>query len=78
MVIGFPADNPGVWLIHCHIGFHATEGFAQQVVERQSEFNSFFSEDLLVNTCDAWDEYAKVNPYGRQYRGLAGPYESGI
>ncbi|RDK47651.1 extracellular dihydrogeodin oxidase/laccase [Aspergillus phoenicis ATCC 13157] len=78
MVIGFPADNPGVWLIHCHIGFHATEGFAQQIVERQSEFNTFFSEDLLENTCDAWDEYAKVNPYGHQYRGLAGPYESGI
>ncbi|RAL03917.1 extracellular dihydrogeodin oxidase/laccase [Aspergillus ibericus CBS 121593] len=78
LVIAFPADNPGVWLIHCHIGFHATEGFAQQIVERQNDFNTFFNADLLENTCAAWDEYAKVNPYGNQYRGLHGPYESGI
>ncbi|PYH92298.1 extracellular dihydrogeodin oxidase/laccase [Aspergillus ellipticus CBS 707.79] len=78
VVLAFPADNPGVWLVHCHIGFHATQGFAQQVVERQSEIGTLFDKDLLQETCDAWEEYGKVNPYGRQYRGLYGPYESGI
>ncbi|PWY88295.1 extracellular dihydrogeodin oxidase/laccase [Aspergillus heteromorphus CBS 117.55] len=78
VVLAFPADNPGVWIIHCHIGFHATQGFAQQVVEIQSEISTFFNQSLLEDTCSAWDEYGRVNPYGDQYRGLYGPYESGV
>ena len=28
MVIRFPADNPGTWLFHCHVEFHAESGMA--------------------------------------------------
>ncbi|RAH74886.1 extracellular dihydrogeodin oxidase/laccase [Aspergillus aculeatinus CBS 121060] len=78
VVIGFEADNPGAWLIHCHIGFHAAEGFAQQIIERQSEFEEFLDRDVLEETCNAWNEWAETNPYGFQHRGDHGPYESGI
>ena len=32
-VIRFKADNPGVWLLHCHIEFHVTSGFQVTIVE---------------------------------------------
>lgn len=34
LVIAFKADNPGSWLIHCHIAWHASSGLALQVLER--------------------------------------------
>ncbi|KAK7417078.1 hypothetical protein QQX98_004839 [Neonectria punicea] len=42
VVIAFKADNPGSWLMHCHIARHASEGLALQVLERQSDANSLF------------------------------------
>jgi iron transport multicopper oxidase len=32
-VIRFRADNPGVWLLHCHIEFHVTSGFSVTIIE---------------------------------------------
>ncbi|KAB8226351.1 Cupredoxin [Aspergillus novoparasiticus] len=78
LVIAFPTDNPGAWLLHCHMGFHSSTGFVQQIVERKTEFWRFLNPELLRDTCDAWDDYAAVNPYGVQYRGTNGPYESGM
>jgi hypothetical protein len=35
VVIAFKADNPGPWLIHCHIAFHISEGLGMQILEDQ-------------------------------------------
>lgn len=78
LVIAFPADNPGVWLLHCHIGFHATEGFAQQIVERKHEFQNLIDHKVLHETCEAWERYGLTNPYGHQDRINRGPYDSGV
>lgn len=32
-VIRFRADNPGIWLLHCHIEFHVGAGFTATIVE---------------------------------------------
>ncbi|KAK2749597.1 hypothetical protein FQN57_005819 [Myotisia sp. PD_48] len=40
LVIAFKLDNPGAWLMHCHIGWHASAGFALQILE---------SKDLLLD-----------------------------
>jgi FtsP/CotA-like multicopper oxidase with cupredoxin domain len=37
MVIAFQADNPGAWLLHCHIPFHISGGLGVQFLERPSE-----------------------------------------
>ncbi|EXA36854.1 hypothetical protein FOQG_09814 [Fusarium oxysporum f. sp. raphani 54005] len=42
VVIAFKADNPGIWLMHCHIARHASEGLAMQVLERQGDANELF------------------------------------
>lgn len=56
-VIAFQADNPGVWLMHCHIGWHTDEGLALQFVERYSEIAQLYDATSMNNTCNAWDAW---------------------
>ncbi|KAF2157020.1 multicopper oxidase [Myriangium duriaei CBS 260.36] len=37
MVIRFVADNPGVWLFHCHIDWHMSQGLASVFVEAPTQ-----------------------------------------
>ena len=61
LVIAFQTDNPGAWLMHCHIGWHTSEGFALQLVERYSEIAALIDYDTLNSTCAAWETYATDN-----------------
>ncbi|KAF4964074.1 hypothetical protein FSARC_7976 [Fusarium sarcochroum] len=59
VVIAFKADNPGVWLMHCHIARHASEGLAMQILERQSDANALFpstSSNMIEadKVCQDW------------------------
>lgn len=57
LVLAFKADNPGAWLMHCHIGWHTEEGFSLQIVERMDEFRSMIDYDTLNQTCTNWDAF---------------------
>ncbi|OCK79607.1 multicopper oxidase [Lepidopterella palustris CBS 459.81] len=57
LVIAFLTDNPGVWLMHCHIGWHTSEGLALQFIERSSEISALVDYDTLSGTCSTWDTY---------------------
>ncbi|KAL1849720.1 hypothetical protein Plec18167_005291 [Paecilomyces lecythidis] len=61
LVLAFKTDNPGVWLMHCHIGWHTEEGFALQFIERYSEISSLIDYDTLNSTCAAWESYESEN-----------------
>lgn len=37
VVIAFKTDNPGAWLAHCHIPFHASFGLGIQIMERRED-----------------------------------------
>ncbi|RPB20392.1 hypothetical protein L211DRAFT_745684, partial [Terfezia boudieri ATCC MYA-4762] len=37
VIIAFKTDNPGTWLMHCHIAWHSSAGLVLQWVERPSE-----------------------------------------
>ncbi|KAF2445480.1 multicopper oxidase [Karstenula rhodostoma CBS 690.94] len=59
LVIAFLTDNPGAWLMHCHIGWHTSQGLALQFVERESEIPGLLtSASVLQDTCAAWNEWA--------------------
>jgi len=58
LVLAFETDNPGAWLMHCHIGWHTSEGFALQFLVRESEIPALLDEDTLRDTCSAWTSYA--------------------
>lgn len=62
VVIAFKADNPGIWLMHCHIARHASEGLALQIMERQSDAAKLFrrnSPDMneAARVCEAWKKH---------------------
>lgn len=57
LVIAYYTDNPGAWLLHCHIAWHASEGFALQLLERESEMTALMSVSNINSTCANWDVY---------------------
>ncbi|KAF4309198.1 putative multicopper oxidase protein [Botryosphaeria dothidea] len=61
LVIAFATDNPGAWLMHCHIGWHTSEGFAIQIIERWDEVSPLIDHDTLESNCNAWDAYVDAN-----------------
>ncbi|KAK2037572.1 multicopper oxidase [Colletotrichum somersetense] len=54
IVMAWKTDNPGAWLMHCHIGWHTSEGFAMQFVERYSEIAAITDNSTLADTCSSW------------------------
>ncbi|RYP04281.1 hypothetical protein DL764_004544 [Monosporascus ibericus] len=59
LVLAFETDNPGAWLMHCHIGWHTSEGFALQFVVRRDEILDLIDTTTLEDTCSAWSTYAE-------------------
>jgi hypothetical protein len=43
--------------MHCHIGWHTSEGLALQVVERKDDFESLIDYDTMNDVCSAWSTY---------------------
>lgn len=57
LVLAFRADNPGTWLFHCHIAWHASQGFSLQFVESVEDIPSTVDLEAIEEVCDAWEEY---------------------
>ncbi|KAF9644386.1 hypothetical protein BDM02DRAFT_3121983 [Thelephora ganbajun] len=52
VVIHVTADNPGVWALHCHIGWHLKSGMLGQIVELpQAISNEVHIPQTLKNLC---------------------------
>lgn len=49
-----------IWLTHCHIAWHTTEGLAVQMVERESELLDLIDADAMNSTCTAWNAYTNA------------------
>jgi FtsP/CotA-like multicopper oxidase with cupredoxin domain len=37
IAVGFRLDNPGVWIFHCHIAWHASSGLGYEIIEREQD-----------------------------------------
>jgi hypothetical protein len=58
LIIGFPADNPGAWLMHCHIPFHISGGLGVQFLENPSQIvSSLGSLSDFNGGCSTWATY---------------------
>ncbi|KAJ8087816.1 laccase, multicopper oxidase, benzenediol:oxygen oxidorectuctase [Marasmius tenuissimus] len=59
VTLRFRTDNPGPWIMHCHIDWHFEAGFAVVFAERTDEWNALpappTSWDNLCPTYDALD-----------------------
>lgn len=57
IALAFKPDNPGSWLLHCHIAWHASSGLALQILVRPYDMPDFLGD--LTETervCDTWVE----------------------
>ncbi|KAL4895180.1 multicopper oxidase-domain-containing protein [Aspergillus ambiguus] len=72
IVIAFENDNPGAWLMHCHIAWHASQSMAVQFVERPSEITPLIDtiSDEFDSMCANWDEYYKTSLYKQDDSGI--------
>jgi hypothetical protein len=65
VVIAFKADNPGAWLLHCHIAAHASGGLSLQVMENQERANKIWPKpdhDVIKNAeklCEDWKTWCR-------------------
>ncbi|XEU97590.1 hypothetical protein FSHL1_002876 [Fusarium sambucinum] len=61
LVVAFQMNNPGVWLMHCHIAWHASGGLALQFVESPREIGPAFQKSDIVphyaEQCNNWAAY---------------------
>lgn len=62
LVIAYPTDNPGAWLMHCHIAFHVAMGLSVQFIERQSEIILPAQNSEWFNTCNNYGKLS-ANPW---------------
>ncbi|PUU81919.1 Cupredoxin [Tuber borchii] len=69
MVIAFEADNPGIWLLHCHIAWHVSAGFALQFLERKNDITGV-DNSTLNDGCSAWSTYQSSATYYQEDSGL--------
>jgi len=73
-VIGFQTNNPGAWIMHCHIIWHADGGMALQYIEQPASANV----DQYYNTAFQ-DECSALNTYQAQGSDrLVESFQSGI
>ncbi|KAI4110559.1 MAG: hypothetical protein LQ345_006970 [Seirophora villosa] len=60
IAIAFKADNPGSWLLHCHIAWHASSGLAMQILERQEAAAQILTPqrlEVVKDGCRKWNEW---------------------
>jgi FtsP/CotA-like multicopper oxidase with cupredoxin domain len=58
LVLAFPSDNPGAWLMHCHIAWHVSQGLGLQFLERSSEIiGAIGSLADFQQGCNEWSQY---------------------
>ncbi|KAJ9142472.1 Multicopper oxidase [Pleurostoma richardsiae] len=57
LVVAFKTDNPGSWLFHCHISWHASQGLSVQFLERAGDIASSMDLSQIEDNCAAWKAY---------------------
>jgi hypothetical protein len=63
LAIAFLLDNPGAWLVHCHIAWHASQGLALEFVESQSQIRVDERDRAVFDDiCASWKAWEPVWP----------------
>ncbi|KAK3951656.1 multicopper oxidase-domain-containing protein [Pseudoneurospora amorphoporcata] len=64
LVLQFDATNPGVWAFHCHIAWHASEGFFSSFVtqpeEIQRRWGGIGMPGKMEQVCREWDAWSQI------------------
>jgi hypothetical protein len=61
LVLAFKTDNPGVWVMHCHIASHAGSGLGLQIMEARGKIEGHIGGEASLGQveegCRKWDEW---------------------
>ncbi|KAK3358324.1 laccase-1 [Lasiosphaeria ovina] len=60
LLIAFQTNNPGAWLMHCHIAWHVSGGLSVDFLERRADFKAQTSaaDTAAFNSnCNKWRAY---------------------
>jgi hypothetical protein len=71
LLMAFPADNPGLWVMHCHIAWHASQGLSVQFLERKDEIKGAIGSTAEFDKgCREWNEYWPTRVYNQTDSGI--------
>ncbi|KAK3370939.1 multicopper oxidase-domain-containing protein [Lasiosphaeria ovina] len=71
LALAFLLDNPGAWLTHCHIAWHASQGLSLEFVESQSAIVVSPEDQAVVRaTCSAWDAWEPTSMWEQDDSGI--------
>ncbi|KAK7914521.1 laccase-1 [Apiospora marii] len=57
LVVQIDTWNTGLWAFHCHIAWHAAQGFFTQLVFDAHELTKLDIPDSIYQTCREWDDF---------------------
>jgi hypothetical protein len=74
LLLAFQTDNPGAWLMHCHIAWHVSHGLSVDFLERPADLKSSISaadQANFNNNCANWRAYwPSQDPFPKVDSGL--------
>ncbi|KAK0648653.1 laccase [Cercophora newfieldiana] len=73
LLIAFKTNNPGAWLMHCHIAWHVSHGLSVDFLERANDFrNGLSAADKagFNDNCNAWRTWWATAPFPKEDSGL--------
>ena len=69
LVLAFITDNPGAWLMHCHIAWHIGLGLGAQFLEEPSQITPTITPSF-EQQCKSWNAYYPGALYKEDDSGL--------
>lgn len=71
LVLAFITDNPGAWLMHCHVAWHIDLGLGAQFLEQADLIAPLLDATAGWNQqCSSWDAYDDRAVYKEEGSGL--------
>lgn len=58
LVVQFDLDNPGMWMFHCHVAWHISEGMGINFLEQKSTLQSLSFPGTIAQGCRDWSTWA--------------------
>ncbi|KAK3669926.1 laccase, multicopper oxidase, benzenediol:oxygen oxidorectuctase [Recurvomyces mirabilis] len=69
LAIAFNSNNPGTWLMHCHIAWHVSEGLGLQFIESPDQI-TLPDQTQFSQQCAAWDKYYQTAYWKKDDSGI--------
>lgn len=71
LVLAFKTDNPGAWLMHCHVAWHQGLGFGAQFLETAQSAQRLVNQTpAFQQQCNSWDSYDNGALYPEEGSGI--------